>query len=102
MHQVMPIDMEKDLLEANRIPHVLVFLDSPMAIKVTEVFRRHHELFDEETKELLQNSKNPFDFPSLVTVDTTDHSKARSIGTNLRWCWMFQRRATTLHSALYL
>ena len=65
-----------DLLNANRIPHVLVFLDSPMAIKVTEVFRKHQELFDEETLELLRDSRNPFDFPSLVTVDTTDHSKA--------------------------
>ena len=34
------------LLLANRIPHIMVFLDSPMAAGITEVYRRHAELFD--------------------------------------------------------
>ena len=65
-----------DLLAANRIPHIMVFLDSPMALKVTEVFRHHPELFDEETRELLAAHTSPFDFPSLVPVESTEHSKA--------------------------
>ena len=38
-----------------RIPHMKVFLDSPMAVKVTEVFKDHPELFDHETVKLLNN-----------------------------------------------
>lgn len=66
----------RELLAANRIPHILVFLDSPMAIKVTDVFRNHPDLYDEEAREILKKSGSPFDFPSLVAVSTADHSKA--------------------------
>jgi metallo-beta-lactamase family protein len=65
-----------ELLDQNRIPHILVFLDSPMAIKVTDVFRNHPELMDEEAREVLADKRSPFDFPSLMTVDSTEHSKA--------------------------
>jgi metallo-beta-lactamase family protein len=64
------------LLLANRIPHLLVFLDSPMAIKITEVFKQYYELFDKDTKELIKNHQSPFDFPGLKMVETTDESKA--------------------------
>jgi len=66
----------RELLTANRIPHLLVFLDSPMAIKVTEVFRNHPELYDEDAKEILNKSGSPFDFSGLVAVSSTDQSKA--------------------------
>ncbi len=66
----------KELLLADRIPHILVFLDSPMAIAVTEVFRNHTRLFDEEAQQLIQKQGSPFDFPTLTAVDTVDHSKA--------------------------
>jgi len=41
------------------------FLDSPMAISATNVFARHSECYDEETKELFVAGHDPFDFPSL-------------------------------------
>jgi metallo-beta-lactamase family protein len=66
----------RELLAADRIPHILVFLDSPMAIKVTEVFRNHPELYDKEAREILEKSGSPFDFPGLVTVSSVDQSKA--------------------------
>jgi len=65
-----------ELLRANRIPHILVFLDSPMAIKVTDVFRKHTELFDEEAQETIAAHKSLFDFPSLMAVESSEHSKA--------------------------
>jgi len=65
-----------ELLDEDRIPHILVFLDSPMAIKVTDVFRNHPELMDEETRAILAEHRSPFDFPSLMAVDSTAHSKA--------------------------
>ena len=59
-----------------RIPDLKVYLDSPMAIKITGVFKRYHELFDEELKELLQQRQSPFDFSGLTMVETVDESKA--------------------------
>jgi metallo-beta-lactamase family protein len=67
--------MNKLLLE-DRIPHLMVFLDSPMAINITEVFKRHSELFDKEMTRLIHQHKSPFDFPSLKMVQTVDESKA--------------------------
>ncbi len=58
-----------------RIPPLMVFLDSPMASSVTEVFRRHSELFDEETREFFRQNGSPFDFPNLRLVKTVDESK---------------------------
>ena len=65
-----------DLLRQDRIPHLLVFLDSPMAIRITEVFKHHSELFDEEMAKRLHRNKSPFDFPGLKMVQTTDESKS--------------------------
>ncbi|MDD5082719.1 MAG: MBL fold metallo-hydrolase [Dehalococcoidales bacterium] len=64
------------LLLANRIPHMMVFLDSPMAINITEVFKRHSKLFDNEMVGLIKAKKSPFDFPGLKLVQTVEESKA--------------------------
>lgn len=61
---------------AGRIPRLPVFLDSPMAVSVTEVFRRHQDLFDEETRALLRKGIHPCDFAGLKTCRTADESKA--------------------------
>jgi metallo-beta-lactamase family protein len=64
------------LLIKNAIPHLMVFLDSPMAIKITEVFLRYKELMDEETTALMRKGRSPFDFTGLNLVRTTEQSKA--------------------------
>lgn len=64
------------LLLENKIPHLKVFLDSPMAERVTEVFKHHPELFDEDMAELLQRGESPFKFAELQMVQTSDESKA--------------------------
>lgn len=64
------------LLLENRIPHLMVFLDSPMAISITEVFKRHSELYDKEMTELVLRKKSPFEFPNLVMTQNTEESKA--------------------------
>jgi len=51
-----------------RIPRLPVFLDSPMAVSITEVFGNHPHLFDGEMKKLLRQEKSPFDFPELNLV----------------------------------
>jgi len=65
-----------ELLEEGRIPSIPVFLDSPMAVKITEVFKRNSELFDKQMTELLRHKKSPFDFPGLKLVQNVDESKA--------------------------
>ncbi len=65
-----------ELLHQDRIPHTMVFLDSPMAIRVTDVFRHHTDLFDDEAAELLRSGVHPCDFPGLQLCRTVDESKA--------------------------
>jgi metallo-beta-lactamase family protein len=64
------------LLAEKRIPRIPVFIDSPMAIRVTEVFQRHPELFDEDTLEMLRRGDHPCDFPMLKMSRTVDESKS--------------------------
>ncbi len=70
---------------SGRIPHLRVFVDSPMAVSVTGVFEHHPELFDREMRELLRQGKSPFDFPELNLVSTVDESKAinQAAGSNI-------------------
>lgn len=51
-----------ELYSKGRIPEVPVYIDSPLAIYVTEVFKRHKECFDERTWELLASKNNPLNF----------------------------------------
>jgi metallo-beta-lactamase family protein len=65
-----------ELQLADKIPHILVFLDSPMAVSVTDVFRHHPEMFDAEMIELLNEHHSPFSFDGLKMVRSTAESKA--------------------------
>jgi metallo-beta-lactamase family protein len=65
-----------ELLEEGCVPNLLIFLDSPMAVKVTEIFKKHPELFDRETLEHLHNGTSPFDLPGLSLVKSSNQSKA--------------------------
>jgi metallo-beta-lactamase family protein len=64
------------LLQAGRIPHLMVFVDSPMAISVTEVFKDHPELFDDAMQELMEKGHSPFSFSGLKMTRSVDQSKA--------------------------
>ncbi|HUT30620.1 MAG TPA: MBL fold metallo-hydrolase [Sedimentisphaerales bacterium] len=64
------------LLLEDAIPHLMVFLDSPMASKVTKVFQHHPELFNDDMAQFIRNNESPFSFPGLKIVETTKESKA--------------------------
>ena len=53
-----------------------VYVDSPLAISATEIFRQNTNLFDEETQELIERGDNPLEFPGLQFTRTADESKA--------------------------
>jgi len=65
-----------DLINEKRIPSIPMFVDSPLAVNVTEVFRRHSDLFDEETKTFIANGEDPFGFSLLRYVREVSESKA--------------------------
>ena len=53
-----------------------VYVDSPLAISATEVFRENMDLFDDETQEAMQKGDNPLEFPGLKFTMTADESIA--------------------------
>jgi metallo-beta-lactamase family protein len=65
-----------ELLMEDAIPHLMVFLDSPMAARITEIFRMHPELYDPEIRQLIEQHQSPFDLPGLKVTTTSDESKA--------------------------
>jgi metallo-beta-lactamase family protein len=65
-----------EALNQKHIPDLLVFVDSPMAVNITDVFEDHPYLFDKEMVQLLRERRSPFDFPGLTLVRTIDQSKA--------------------------
>ena len=53
-----------------------VYVDSPLAISATEVFRENTNLFDEEIRKEIERGDNPLEFPGLQFTRTADESKA--------------------------
>jgi metallo-beta-lactamase family protein len=71
----------KRLKVAGRIPASLpVYVDSPLAVRVTDVFRMHPDCFDKETRRVLESDDSPFDFPGLEYVKTVERSKELDVG----------------------
>jgi metallo-beta-lactamase family protein len=65
-----------ELWENDKIPKIPVFVDSPLAVNVTDIFKRHKECYDDETKQLLANFDDPFGFGKLKYVRSVEESKA--------------------------
>jgi metallo-beta-lactamase family protein len=65
-----------ELIQANAIPKFPIFVDSPLAVNVTEVFRKHPELYDEEAAKFLSDGGDPFGFQLLRYVRDVEQSKA--------------------------
>ena len=63
------------LANEKRIPNIPIFVDSPLAINVTEVTRDHPECFDEETRAYLLHGEDPFGFQRLQYIRDASESK---------------------------
>lgn len=67
-----------------RIPDIPIYVDSPLAVNVTEVFRRHPECYDRETRALLEavESNDPLGFRRLKYIHDVEESKALNTAPN--------------------
>ena len=59
-----------------KIPDIPIFLDSPLAIKATEIFRRNKKYYDEEALAIVEQGYDPFDMPNLKFSSTSQDSMA--------------------------
>ncbi len=64
-----------ELTNEGRVPNIPIFVDSPLAVNVTEIFRKHPECFDEETRKYLTDGDDPFGFKRLTYVREAGESK---------------------------
>lgn len=60
-----------------KIDYLPVFVDSPLSVNVTDVFRQHPECFDEQTRAILASAdhNDPFGFDRLTYIRDVEHSK---------------------------
>lgn len=65
------------LLDEAEIPPIPIYVDSPLTLNVTAVFKNHQECFDKETfDEFLKDNDDPFGFSKLKYVSTVEESKS--------------------------
>ncbi len=65
-----------DLVEHGRIPRVPVYIDSPLSIKATAIYKKHQGFFNQQAKAIIRAGDDLFNFPGLHLTLTTDESKA--------------------------
>jgi len=65
-----------DLMEHGRVPRIPVYLDSPLSIRATDVYRKHTSYFSPNAKALIKAGDDLFQFPGLHRTLTTDESKS--------------------------
>jgi len=58
------------------LPDIPIYLDSPLAIKATEVFRKNKKYYDEEASAIVDQGYDPFDMPNLQFTENTRDSMA--------------------------
>jgi len=65
------------LKKQGRLPADMpIYLDSPLAIRATEIFRKHPEFYDEQTQTFIENGEHPLDLPNLHFTESREQSQA--------------------------
>ncbi|MBE5812600.1 MAG: MBL fold metallo-hydrolase [Clostridiales bacterium] len=59
-----------------KILKIPVYMDSPLAISATEIYKNNAECYDEEARRYIVEGDNPVDFPTLILTKSVDESKA--------------------------
>jgi len=65
-----------EFLRGGLIPEIPIYLDSPLAIKATEIFRKNKQYYDEEAKAIVDSGYDPFGMPNLRLTLSTRESMA--------------------------
>jgi metallo-beta-lactamase family protein len=65
-----------ELYDKGQVPNIPIFVDSPLAVETTEVFRKHAELYDQEAQQFLDKGEDPFGFKRLRYIRDVNESKA--------------------------
>ena len=65
-----------NLYNDGRLPKIDVFVDSPLSVNATDIFRIHPECMNEEVKQVFKTDPDPFGFNSLHYIKNVDESKA--------------------------
>lgn len=65
-----------ELYNEGRLPPVPIFVDSPLGVNVTEVFRRHVDVMDKAAREVVEREGDAFGFPRLSYVKDVEDSKS--------------------------
>ena len=68
-------DDEEFKIKYEKVMAAPVFVDSPLAVSATEIFRENMELFSDDVKEAIQRGDNPLEFPGLQFTRTAEESK---------------------------
>ncbi len=58
-----------------RLPKIEIFVDSPLSVNATSVFRMHPECFNKEVLQVMENDPDPFGFNSLTYITRVEDSK---------------------------
>lgn len=62
------------------VPQVPVFVDSPLAVNASDIFRKHPEIFDAETRQFVEEARHPaLDFKMLTYIRSVEESKALNV-----------------------
>ncbi len=64
------------LAENKKIPYVPIFVDSPLAIKATAVYKKYVDMYDQQSQELIMKGDDLFNFPGLKYTASTQESKS--------------------------
>jgi metallo-beta-lactamase family protein len=63
------------LSDAGKLPKIDIYVDSPLSVNVTDVYRRHQECFNKEISNIMENHEDPFGFNRLIYVRSQSESK---------------------------
>jgi metallo-beta-lactamase family protein len=64
------------LMREGLIPSIPIYIDSPLAISATEIFKKNSDCFDQETHHFLLEGEHPLEPPEVIYTQTTEESKA--------------------------
>lgn len=69
------VNMLNNLEFEKKLPHIPVFVDSPLSVDATGIYRKHKDCFNDEIKEYMELDPTPFGFKKLTYIQHVDESK---------------------------